>query len=324
MDVPLVLVIFWSCYFIIIGPCNAVRDCPLGQQKQFVCVGSRALTCGQPEPLTSKDCHKERVCRCPPCTPWSWKEQCYKKFECPKKSHDGMSNNRTGHTFIVPGGLRDDGHIFAMHISALKIPAHWYHAVASLRFTERSCITAAKLSQTENPHSFLSITYRVPVKIVDLLVEGVRFTATIGLGFQKDFKFVKNCELKVEKVLDMRRYKADQPFYPRYQKYFLFGDNHNAFMTHIPTKCKDFQQIVWLQSVPRSIKTKELMRGVVVDIPSLSGTPAYDQSNNIIDPLKKDKYRIATAGKCCDTEEREEITIRKKYHLDTFIINLFC
>ncbi len=78
-----------------------------------------------------------------------------------QKSHDGMSNNRTGHTFIVPGRLRDDGQIFAMHISALKIPAHWYHAVASLRFTERSCITAAKLSQSANPHSFLSITYRV-------------------------------------------------------------------------------------------------------------------------------------------------------------------
>lgn len=297
-------------------------DCPLGLEERLVCRGSKPPACGQTLVKPTAYCRKIKVCRCPATSPfwWSSRYQCYKKFECPKKSHDTPSDKRSGHKFVIPGTLRRDGQIYVTHIAILKSSAHWYHAVASLRLEQRSCIVAVQRAHAKNPRSFLTLEYMVPVKLVDLLAKGKRFTAIIGLGFRKKLKFFKNCVVRVEKVLDMRRLKADQP-YPRYQKYFLAGNRRNAFMTHIPTKCKDFQQTVSLKSAPRAIRTSELMRGVVVEIPSLSGKPTLDKKKKIVDPLKKKSYRIMSAGQCCDTEK---ITIGKKYIMDSHIINLGC
>ena len=49
-------------------------------------------------------------------------------------------------------------------------------------------------------------------------------------------------QLRVKKVLELRRYKSDEP-YPGCQKFLLFGDGNNAYMSHIPTRCKDTQQV---------------------------------------------------------------------------------
>ena len=47
----------------------------------------------------------------------------------------------------------------------------------------------------------------------------------------------------MQDVLDLRRYKASQPDFPENQQYLLFGDGVNAYISHLPTKCKDFQQV---------------------------------------------------------------------------------
>ncbi len=71
----------------------------------------------------------------------------------------------------------------------------------------------------------------------------------------------------MEKVLDMRRLKADQP-YPRYQKYFLAGNRRNVFMTHIPTKCKDFQQVS-VSNPSKCHKTNHLLWPLHVNVMSV-------------------------------------------------------
>ncbi len=60
-------------------------------------------------------------------------------------------------------------------------------------------------------------------------------------------------QVKIVKVLDLRRYKADLTFYPGVQKYFLFGDDKDAFISHLPTKCRDFQQVCW-QNIFKAIR----------------------------------------------------------------------
>ncbi len=80
-------------------------------------------------------------------------------------------------------------------------------------------------------------------------------------------------------------------------------------------------QTVSLKSVPGSIRTSELMRGVVMEIPSLSGKPTLDNQKKIVDPLKEKSYRIRPAGQCCETVV---ITIGRKFPTDTHVINLMC
>ncbi len=62
---------------------------------------------------------------------------------------------------MIPNTLRSDGQMYAVHISALKIPAHWYHAVASFRLTDKSCINAVQRAQVKHPTSFLRLVYKV-------------------------------------------------------------------------------------------------------------------------------------------------------------------
>ena len=72
-----------------------------------------------------------------------------------------MSNDRTGHNFVIPGKVNGQNEVYGMHISALRLPPHWYHGIALFQFTDSSCAETVKNAHARNPAIFISINYRV-------------------------------------------------------------------------------------------------------------------------------------------------------------------
>ncbi|XP_065057118.1 uncharacterized protein LOC135685202 [Rhopilema esculentum] len=327
--------------------------------KDKVCKDSIQPTCSNRvvRSVYDDDCEQIEKCVCPSATPLRFNDRCYKTFECPKKSADGISNNRTGHNFVIPGKVNGRNEVYGMHISALRLSPHWYHGIALFQFTDSSCAETVKNAHAKNPAIFISINYRVPIKLADLLTTGNTFLATIGFGAGSVFTPITQCNLRVKKVLDLRRYKSDEP-YPGCQKFLLFGDGDNAYISHIPTRCKETQQIMMLKSVPSELTVEQLKSGVVAWLPEVKGEPLKDASGEIIDPLLKSAYKAYykcdyesstdddvidglnnddAAAEVCDNETGDEdhctnlrnckstkVEISVKYPLDTFIINIMC
>eukprot|EP00794_Sanderia_malayensis_P000624 gene624-1289_t len=301
------------------------EQCPQGLELKSVCADTLQPTCDNkvmPQAPVTSDCITKFACRCPATSPFRWKNQCYKGFECPNKGADAPSDNIIGHNFIVAGQLLSNGFMYASHISALKLPQHWYHGIALFQVQDPHCITVVQKAHADNPSSFLSLKYLVPTKLVDLLTDGNVIDAKIGLNAGRAFRFIKQCKIEVKKVLDLRRYKASQPSHPQYQRYFLFGDGHGAFMSHIPTKCFDFQQVIALKSVPSGLTIDQLRNGVAVEIPSLPGHPSFNSNNFVMDPLTAVSYDAIMSG--ASNADALRLSIGQKYVFDFFIVNIGC
>ena len=72
-----------------------------------------------------------------------------------------MSDNRVGHNFIVPGQVNDLNEVYGMHISALKLPPHWYHAVALFKILDAKCAQAVRDGHAKDIEHNLAIKYIV-------------------------------------------------------------------------------------------------------------------------------------------------------------------
>jgi len=330
-----------ACSFV-----SASQDCEGDLVEANKCQSWKGKTCEDPAGSTSEpeNCIKVKRCVCPDNNLLRYNSRCYKSFECPKKSADAMSDDRVGHNFIIPGKVNAMNEVYGMHISALKLPQHWYHAVALFKILNADCAQKVKDGHARDSQHNLAINYRVPIKLVDLLTQGHEFMALFGTRIAQYFRPIGPCEVRVEKVLDLRRYKADEA-YPTKQKYFLFGDSSNAYITHVPTRCKDFQQIAWLKSIPSGFDSRMLRAGEVIYLPQLNGHPVLDNSGQIVDPLTKKDYKARyDCGEgnsnrsdtplndlgSDDAEDQDvgckstDIKIDKKYPFDTRIVNILC
>ena len=72
-----------------------------------------------------------------------------------------MSDNRVGHNFIIPGQVNSHNELYGMHISALKLPPHWYHAVALFKILDANCARAVKNGHAKDIQHNLAINYNV-------------------------------------------------------------------------------------------------------------------------------------------------------------------
>ena len=101
------------------------------------------------------------------------------------------SNNRTGHNFVVPGNINANKEIYGMHISALNLPQHWYHAIALFKFKDSACANYVDMKHkaATGPNSFLSINYRVSCTLLSTVVyEGWASTTFKGFHALNDPK----------------------------------------------------------------------------------------------------------------------------------------
>ena len=78
-----------------------------------------------------------------------------------QKSADAMSDDRVGHNFIIPGKVNAMNEVYGMHISALKLPQHWYHAVALFKILNADCAQKVKDGHARDSQHNLAINYRV-------------------------------------------------------------------------------------------------------------------------------------------------------------------
>ena len=79
----------------------------------------------------------------------------------PQKSEDVQSDNRIGHNFIIPGQVNSLNEVYGMHISALKLQPHWYHAVALFKILDASCAQTVKDGHAKDINNNLAINYLV-------------------------------------------------------------------------------------------------------------------------------------------------------------------
>lgn len=102
-----------------------------------------------------------------------------------------------------------------------------------------------------------------------------------------------------------------------------------------------FSKVALLKRIPRGVSIYQLRSGVVLQLPELKGSPALDDSQQIIDPLVKAKYNARyncrqamddldndDNNDACDSGadscRTTQISIKKKYQMDARIINIAC
>ena len=63
--------------------------------------------------------------------------------------------------------------------------------------------------------------------------------------------------------------QSAESMFPEKHHYWMFGDEQNAYLSHVMHQEPEFQQVVRLAEVPKNITPKLIQLGFQVNIPSV-------------------------------------------------------
>ncbi|XP_068716270.1 uncharacterized protein [Montipora foliosa] len=230
------------------------------------------------------------------------------------------------HTFVSTGVVNHKAEVIACYVGDFNNSPKQYDTVVKLRFESEDDANQYLSKQKEllqcskqpPPIVFRSKKKRlhdVFFEESDYAGERETFHCFVGLPASDDDNHHPFLKAKM-RIIDVPRYEHfDEDEYPEYSSYFMYGDQTNTFLFHIPTKNPDFFQIVQLDGIPEGFGNEVaddllLRYGIEIEIPNIPGKPVI-VNGEVQDPLLGDAFDISFVG-IDGQEELSEVKIARK------------
>ncbi|XP_066919495.1 uncharacterized protein [Clytia hemisphaerica] len=194
------------------------------------------------------------------------------------------------HTFTVVNNLRKDGKIFLDFVPTFTKKQSQYQAVFRVKILPEDQETFREIQSKATEPLFMRTTEKF--NLFHFVKNNLDATRTMALyqGAKTSNTCLASIGLHIDEVWRMERFESPQyAEYNKLQKYFLYGDEEEAFMSHVVTKQPDFYQVVRLGELPHSVEPQLLNLGLTVVLPAIPGTP-LTVDGKIIDPLQTSQY----------------------------------
>eukprot|EP00795_Rhopilema_esculentum_P016561 gene16561-7984_t len=215
---------------------------------------------------------------------------------------------------FVSSHMSKSGTLYCSNLPSFTHSARRYHIVIRLQMVDR--LVMSKLRQMQKVGKVRSIILKTSnaMQMHDIVrsQQDIEFDMFICQQQpQHDNQTMKLLSKNVKLVVDdVFRYEHLRPHaldidYPVWQKYFLFGNLDEVYITHCMTKKEDFFQLVRLDHIPHSLSAEVVDTGVEITILGVHGSPLmYD--GVIQDPLQAERYQVILRS-FDDIEIRTEI-----------------
>jgi len=200
------------------------------------------------------------------------------------------------HKFVIANKIDHDGKLFIDYVPCFDKMQNQYHVVLTVKLNNQNDIKKLKKQQDDCTDETFFVQSKCPIKMMELVRNGEKMEFLVFKGKSKLFEvsFVVD---EVFRFNHLENKKASKHInYPEHQTYYLYGDEKNAFISHVPTKYPDFHQVVQLDELPHSVPLNILDMGIKITIPEINGRP-LTINNAIVDPLQAKSYTIEYLGK---------------------------
>ena len=155
--------------------------------------------------------------------------------------------------------VSSDKKVIVSYAGSFTKPQHQYFTVAQLCFLSREDVRkfrskAKELQQKHIDPPPLVFRNQEKVKLHSLLMlnfksgekESNKHKATfdiyVGLPSEEHKPFM-SANMKVIDVPRFDHFDVTDTEYPEFSTYFMYGDKHHIYLSHIPTRQPDFQQV---------------------------------------------------------------------------------
>ncbi|XP_068718076.1 uncharacterized protein [Montipora capricornis] len=214
------------------------------------------------------------------------------------------------HSFVSTGVCNEDNEVVAYYVGDFNKIPNQYDTVVKLQFTSNEDAQeyreTQKLLQSSKQHQpivFRSAKQRLhDVFFKESGYAGEKEIFHCFVGFPSDDQENYHPFMKPKmKIKDVPRYEHfDKADYPEHGTYFMYGDKKDTFLFHIPTKSRDFLQVVQLAAPPDGVGNEVaddllIIYGTEIEVPGISGEPII-VDEEVQDPLKENEFDISFVG----------------------------
>ena len=172
-----------------------------------------------------------------------------------------MTDDLDLHELVSTGVATNKNKVIVSYAGNFKTKEHQYFTMAKLLFlsdkdADKFRSKAKKLHKTSPEPPPLVFRNHEEDKLHDVLLFDVVedsveernkrkdvFDIYVGLPSEGGSLFMKEVTMKVVDVPRFDHYDPLATAYPEFSTYFMYGDKDHAFISHIPTKNPDFQQV---------------------------------------------------------------------------------
>jgi len=203
------------------------------------------------------------------------------------------------HCFTVVNHVNKRGQIFLDYVPTFAKPNSQYQAVLRVVMDAEDKRNLKKIQKSlkSNEPLFMKTTKKSQLFHFIRSNPDQNRIMSVYRGALPKSECLANITVRIDEVWHFQRFEI--PAYAEYnthQKYFLYGDEKEAYLSHIITKKPDFYQVVRLGELPHSVDPQLLNLGMTVEIPDMPGNP-LKVGGNIIDPLQEKHYAAKYRGR---------------------------
>jgi uncharacterized protein (DUF2249 family) len=197
------------------------------------------------------------------------------------------------HGFVLMGS----NNLYIDHLPMFFMQNHMYHIILEINIPE-SAKQSYLEDQKNNPEIFYILgnletdKFTLPSVAIG---EKISFQADIFRSLpndpNKDKPLIHNITTEIKRIIRFRYFDFNQD-YPKNLTYVLFGDEHEAFLSHYLTKQPDFMQDIQLMKTPDWLQLEQLKMGVNINFIEQHDTPTPCKSPF----LQGDSYNVMYQG----------------------------
>jgi len=183
----------------------------------------------------------------------------------PNPGHEGAST----HSMVVSG--LDPDHLFLNHIALFNDPDHAYQVILEATFADAAARQAYREYRAANGDARCAAEpehFRLPeLKGTRHSFKASVYNAPLGGNEADLIPGLSNVTINVLRIIHFRAFDPKAKYPPRLT-YELYGNDKEAFLSHIITKAPDFQETIKLAEVPSYVPAEKLRVGTLVNMPA--------------------------------------------------------
>jgi len=200
------------------------------------------------------------------------------------------------HSFVVAGPITDDGYLYGDYLTNLHATGHQYQAIVKMKISCQESIKRIQKMQ-ESTQKNLFFKNKDLMTLPGLMRSaGKRFTMEVCDGTE----VLLTVDMILDDAIRIKTMQSAESMFPEKHHYWMFGDEQNAYLSHVMHQEPEFQQVVRLAEVPKNITPKLIQLGFQVNIPSVQEACEKVGEDGFVNPLPPGEYEgefIGVGGK---------------------------